>query len=696
MKKIAIYILSLCALLTSCSKDGLQASQEFVEGGGSVKFAFQTETLSSEYNPISYCTIRIYSSEGLIRKYLSIEEMPETLNLLAGNYSIDVELGDMQKASFTNRSYHGVEDFVVEAGKQTSVDVLCNTLHAAVEVVYDSSMSALESGYMTKVSATEASLEYTESATGYFLCPEQQTMELSWEFVGVHSEKGAVEKSDKLVVKAGGKYTLKFAYSPDAVGLLDFTIEVVEPTPENGGDVIIFSPEPVFSGYDFELDDAQVLYGEPKQINIVGPNPLSGLTLEIDGQSYDVVNNTVEGISLTQSDNKNWSLFVDDSFFSSYVGGNHTIKMVATDTEGGEGSANVTFVTQGIVPTDSSSCDLWLNSASVKVNVYDESVTDVKVMIRKSGGEWQTVTATKSDATTYTAVVGPEWVTETNSKGLEVYKPKAGTGIFANSTYQTKAVIGGVEKSAIAEFTTSVSQPIPYSGFEDSSLSCWGDGNSNAPYWGSGNNWAASNLCKQGTCSGMGGSYCAVLRSSETLGNLASGNLFTGTFVMSGMMGTVSFGIDYNWVARPRAIRVKYHATVGTVDVAKYSDSSGSTPLSKGDQDMSRIYALIVDWSSRPQVVSGTSAPSGCFDPSAIKSISGSGPIIACASLLISSSTSGSSMQTVEIPFEFYDKVAKPSSQYKLVISAACSTYGDYMCGSSSNVLYLDDFEWVY
>ena len=53
-------------------------------------------------------------------------------------------------------------------------------------------------------------------------------------------------------------------------------------------------------------------------------------------------------------------------------------------------------------------------------------------------------------------------------------------------------------------------------------------------------------------------------------------------------------------------------------------------------------------------------------------------------------------MVQVELPLSFYDRAAKPSKAYKLVISCSANAYGDYMCGCSSNVLYVDDFEWVY
>lgn len=53
-------------------------------------------------------------------------------------------------------------------------------------------------------------------------------------------------------------------------------------------------------------------------------------------------------------------------------------------------------------------------------------------------------------------------------------------------------------------------------------------------------------------------------------------------------------------------------------------------------------------------------------------------------------------MISVDIPIYYYDKMAKPTSQYKVVISAATSAYGDSINGCTTNVMYVDDFEWVY
>ena len=226
----------------------------------------------------------------------------------------------------------------------------------------------------------------------------------------------------------------------------------------------------------------------------------------------------------------------------------------------------------------------------------------------------------------------------------------------------------------------------------EGSLSCFTIDNKETGTWGSGNNSLKDKLCTKATFEGMGGSQCARLKASETLGLLASGNLFFGTFNFQGLMGTVGFGQKYAYTARPSALKFKYHATVGIVNQNKYKG-----PLAVGEQDISQIFVCIVDWSARHEVVSGTSAPSGMWSPAEQTNLEGSGNIIAYGILPINKTTAGNSLVPAEIPLLYYDKeAAAPTGRYTLVISCSTSAYGDYMNGCSENVLYVDDFEWVY
>lgn len=693
MKKILLFSVALMALLfASCAKEEL-----YLPGGGegAVSFAFSTDTRTGEYNPEDYCTIRIYSTEGLIRKYTSKDEMPEELSLLAGSYSVEVELGDKSIASWTNKSYSGKADFTVVAGQTARVEVICKVLNATVEVKYDASVAEnLQSGFKTTAALYGKELVYTESMAGYFL-PDGEEAELEWNFAGSHAEKGAIAQNGKLAIKPAHKYTLTFKFSPDAVGGLDFDIEVVEPSVMD--DMIIFSPEPVFKGEGFDLASSQKFYNTTKTILLSSPNALKSLTVEVAGKTVDLTNSAF----VEKTDEKNWKINLSDDFFSPFAGGENAYNFVAEDSEGGKGKATANFITQGIVAATAADCDLWLNTADVKVKIFDSSVSSVEVKMRRAGGEWATYTATKLDSETYVAKVEPKWITTTNEAGGTAYQLDKNSGVLANTPYEAKAVIGGVEKEAVASFTVQVDQVIPDGDFEDSTLNCFTISNQETTFWGSGNNnymnlAILKNLCTQQSFPGQGGNYCARMHSEVAAGILAAGNLFSGTFVKPATQGTVSFGKPYDWKARPTALRFKYYAShIGQADQTRYKDESGNYPVNKGEQDKARIYVAIIDWTAVREVSSGLSEPSGMWDPAAMSSVE-QGAIIGYASFWIDGSSTGDQMITVDVPFYYYDKITKPSKTYAIAISCSANAYGDYMCGCKSNELYVDDFEWVY
>ena len=309
----------------------------------------------------------------------------------------------------------------------------------------------------------------------------------------------------------------------------------------------------------------------------------------------------------------------------------------------------------------------------------------------KDAATWQEAQESSYRDGILTASIKPEWSTAENPSGITVYSPAADKGIFAGYTYEFRLLIGD-EQTQLLEYAAASGDTIP-GGDMEGSLSCFTSNNATSTMWGSGNNGIKSNLCSAATMTGMGGSQCAKMTASSTLGILASGNLFTATFSMKGTDGTVGFGQKYNYTARPKGLRFKYHATVGTVDIQK----NFGGPIAMGEQDLSTIYVCIVDWSARRNVTSGVSKPTGTWDPSVQTDLEGSGRIIAYGVMDISASTEGESLIGGEIPLVYYDTAcAAPQSSYTLVISCATSKYGDYMNGCSKNVLYVDDFEWVY
>ena len=335
--------------------------------------------------------------------------------------------------------------------------------------------------------------------------------------------------------------------------------------------------------------------------------------------------------------------------------------------------------------------DLWQNTGTVTALISaDEYASGTALEYRIKGDtEWQPMQESGYDAGILTATIAPEWKTETNPNGLTVYKLVPKKGLFAGHTYEFRLLVGGSEQGAPLEYTAPAGNTIPNGDMEDASMSCWTQNNKTAEFWGSGNN-TFTKLCTQAP---FAGGMRAKLQATSAVGVLASGNLFTGLFQKDPITrGVVSFGQTYAWKARPRALKVQYFAEhIGPVDI----DKKFGAPIGMGDQDRARIMVAIVDWNARREVGSGTEPPTGTWDPQEAASTE-QGKIIAYGSLFIGESSTGDRMIDTELELHFYDREAKPSGLYQLVISCSTSAYGDFMTGCKSNVLYIDNFEWAY
>lgn len=336
-----------------------------------------------------------------------------------------------------------------------------------------------------------------------------------------------------------------------------------------------------------------------------------------------------------------------------------------------------------------SSIDLWKNTATVSA-YYNLAEDGISLYYRVKGtSEW---IASEKDGKAF--VMAPVWNTTQNDTGLDIYSIKEGTGVFAGKTYEIEFRTGSSEVTAASEFTTAVGDIIPngdMSGWSVKNVS-----NKDVPYpniagqsfWDSGNNNMISTLCQEdpdvpGT---------AMLSANFMLIAFTPGNMYTGDFVMSGFTGTASFGKVYDWTARPKALKVDYKATVGTIDKTGSNDPYAA--LYKDKPDTSRIYAVVIDWTKQHGVTSGLGDPTGMWDPTTVTSLD-EGAIIGYAVLDITASQTD--FKTEEIPFVWYDTEAKPAEgNYSVVISCATSKRGDYLTGCSTNKLWVDNFSWVY
>ena len=714
MKRLYRYLFPVLGLVAAgCTQSSPTLDDAAATGTLTMKVSTRSEVSAAEYDPMDHLVVCVCKGSGeLIRKYTSEADIPERLELLAGEYRVTVEAGEQAAASFTKCFYRGEEPFTVTAGADTPVEVTCTLQNTVVGAVFEESIAEnFGSDFDVRVmpgasydeSRADASstLRYTEDATGYFTLGEGVDA-LSWQFSGTHASKGPVVKQGTLSdVRTPGKYTLTFRYSPDLPGFIDVVAILVNDKTDDFDDTIIWSPDPTIEGDGFDLTQPQEYLSGEKRFLLTTVKPMTAATLSFGGKSCDLlaaISAPEAGLSVVKTAENALTVTLSDDFFAGSAGGDQTLRLAASDNGGGSGSAECTFVLQGVLVPSAADCDLWRNTVTLRARVLDPSVSAVTFGLRSKEGEWQELAGTDSGDGTWTATLGAEWEETANEQGLTVHTPKSGTGVWAESSYECRTVIDGRE--SLASFTTSGGQSIPGGDMEDGMMSCFTINNQTTAFWGSGNNDYMSivigdqltRLCTQQT---KGGSKCALLASQTAGGMLAAGNLFSGTFVKPSTQGTVGFGKEYDWQSRPKALRLKYHATIGTVDMTKYKDADGNNPIAIGQPDRAIIYVAIVDWDAPHNVSSGMSDPSGMWDPSSAAS-QAEGQIIGYGRFVITESTSGEELTDKELEIFYYDKETKPSKAYRIVISCSANMYGDYMNGCSTNRLYVDDFQWVY
>lgn len=707
MKRLYRYLFPVLGLaVAGCSESSQPLDAAGASGTLTMKVSTRSDAAADDaYDPMEHLTVYLYNSDGNpIRKYSAKEDLPERLELLAGEYRVTVEAGEEVAASFTQRLYKGEESFTVTPGVNTPVEVKCTLQNTAVAAVFDGTIpenfgTNFEVRVMPGATYDESradnasTLRYTEDATGYFTLDEGVDA-LSWQFSGTQNTLGTVTKTGSIPdVRTPGKYTLTFRYSPDLPGFIEAVAIRVDDSTDDFDDTIIWSPDPTIEGDGFEISETQQYQGGEKRFLITTVKPMTAATLTFDGKPYDLlaaISAPAAGLAVEQTAENALTVTLSDDFFAGCTGGDHTLRFEASDNGGGNGDAECIFALQGIITPSEADYDLWRNTVTLRARVFDAGASAVTFGLRSKAGEWQEVAGTNSGDGYWTATLGAEWVESTNENGQTIYTPKAGTGVWAEGEYECRAMIG--EQESLASFTTAGGQSIPGGDMEDGSMSCFN--NNHGSFWDSGNNSYTPQLCTQQEKSG---SKCALLAATTSFGVMAAGNLFTGSFNQSGFNGTVSFGQPYDWQARPQKMHLLFYAEVlGLVNKNQHDG-----PLANDTQDQARIYVAIVDWSTPHGVTSGTSDPTGVWDPA--KGIYGgdntteaSGKIIAYGSYFIKEQSSGGEMLPLDLTLHYYDKETKPSGSYTLVISCATSAYGDYMNGCSTNRLYVDDFQWVY
>ena len=298
MKKL-VMMLSAVLVLASCSKD-IDSGVEMAGSEGAMRLGV---AMPADFDAEDGVVIKIYKQEQgeqkLVRRYDAVDDVPEYLALIEGDYVAKVQVGEKRAVSFDTKYYLGEREFAGEPGVVKTVTVDCKLQSTIVVVNYDATVAEkLSEGYFTTVAIDDEydaqaiatgdvhSLRFEQTQEGYVMMPEGQTS-LFWHFEGTHPVEGDIVKEGIIEnVKPAAKYTITLKYSKDAPGNLVFEA-IVDETLEVCDDTMIFSPDPTILGDGFDATEMQLSTTETRRYNIASLAAINLMTMTIDGVEYN-------------------------------------------------------------------------------------------------------------------------------------------------------------------------------------------------------------------------------------------------------------------------------------------------------------------------------------------------------------------------------------------------------------------------
>lgn len=364
--------------------------------------------------------------------------------------------------------------------------------------------------------------------------------------------------------------------------------------------------------------------------------------------------------------------------------------------------------------------DLWFNTATLTVSGTDNASNIAVEYKRSADTEWQQ--AEPAGDGIYR--ISPKWesvAAEGTTLGYNILT--TGTGVFLGNGYDYRLTVDGATVASGSFEAGGSSSAIPNAsmdtwtkatvtgGFFTSAEVAYPNTGSSDMFWANGNNKQSDALCsKDNSVAGHNGAACAKLMGKAVIGNIfAPGNLFTGTMEFgtgfADMFGYASFGQKHTYAGRPSAMKVRVKATITPMTNIGSNDPDAALHIKGETPDHARIFVCITDWSDRHRVKSGASMDVSTFWDPAKASTLAEGAIIGYGSEYITASTEAGvngadadGWVEMTIPIRYYDtQAAMPAAdRYSIVVSVSASAYGDYLTGSTDNIVYIEDFSWVY
>lgn len=722
---VALTCMSFC--MGACKEDrdiaGEQGTLQ-LSVGMSDKITVASRTLSSEEQTQleQACKVRIYNETSLVRKYEGTDNVPSSIPLMSGTYSVRVTAGDSVAASFNQRFFEGNEEFTITKGQQSPVEVKCGIANTVLAFTWDESLKeAFEGDCQVTVTSATGELVYSSAnadAKGYFSLPADNR-KLTCKFTATKLTGGTYEQTTELTdAQPATLYNMTCKYTAtgqETTGGAWLTLSVDETPLSEETTTIGIKQRPVIvckdaDNIEYDLEQPMYLATNTKgtyYLIVSTSSPLTGALLQNDrftefgvpANSMDLMNlggkdASVEasGISLhapnaIMETGGTWKIQFSEELIAKMTAqeGQVTTTLTATDKNGKQRMVtwNIVVSNATVATTEAIPYEIWTSKATLhgKVTGTLASTPKFQYRVKGSGSSWTTVDADLTESTF--------------SKEI--------TGLTPGTTYEYQAMDGTQASTVTCEFTTETTFQPENASFEavsDSSSIILIHGTGQSTWWDTGNHGSSTmnkNVTTPDTSVKHSGNQSLLLSSQFVgigiIGKLAAGNLFAGKYLdTEGTDGILGWGRPCT--SRPKALKVYVRYEPATVD-------NGGDYIANGATDQGIIYVAIGDWAGQeanggtwPFVVR-TKKASSLFSTEK-GTYSGDGIIAYGEKTFEEAYNDGGNMKELTINLDYDNFGGNQRKPTSIIIVASASKYGDYFQGGDGSKMWLDDMELIY
>ena len=722
---VALTCMSFC--MGACKEDidiaGEQGTLQ-LSVGMSDKITVASRTLSSEEQTQlkQACKVRIYNETSLVRKYEGTDNVPSSIPLMSGTYSVRVTAGDSVAASFDQRFFEGNEEFTITKGQQSPVEVKCGIANTVLAFTWDESLKeAFEGDCQVTVTSATGELVYSSAnadAKGYFSLPADNR-KLTCKFTATKLTGGTYEQTTELTdAQPATLYNMTCKYTAtgqETTGGAWLTLSVDETPLSEKTTTIGIKQRPVIvckdaDNIEYDLEQPMYLATNTKgtyYLIVSTSSPLKGALLQNDrftefgvpANSMDLMNLGGKDASVEASGSSlhapnaimetggTWKIQFSEELIAKMTAqeGQVTTTLTATDKNGKQRMVtwNIVVSNATVATTEAIPYEIWTSKATLhgKVTGTLASTPKFQYRVKGAGSSWTTVDADLTGSTF--------------SKEI--------TGLTPGTTYEYQAMDGTQASTVTYEFTTETTFQPENASFEavsDSSSIILIHGTGQSTWWDTGNHGSSTmnkNVTTPDTSVKHSGNQSLLLSSQFVgfgiIGKFAAGNLFAGKYLdTEGTDGILGWGRPCT--SRPKALKVYVRYEPATVD-------NGGDYIANGATDQGIIYVAIGDWAGQeanggtwPFVVRTKNA-SSLFSTEK-GTYSGDGIIAYGEKTFEEAYNDGGNMKELTINLDYDNFGGNQRKPTSIIIVASASKYGDYFQGGDGSKMWLDDMELIY